>query len=149
MVSLFSCSLLSAVALILSATSPLSGTLTVRISNVKNAKGEIAVALYNSSETFLTKKGQAYLKRNAVNTTGAATIQFDNLPHGTYAIAIYHDINGNRELDKNMLGIPSEPYGFSNNIVPTFRVPTFDETKFSFRESSRTLTIGLQTWKLN
>jgi uncharacterized protein (DUF2141 family) len=124
------------------------GDLTVFISNVKAPKGEVAIALYKSQQTFLVKKQQAYLKRGVISSTGTVRMQFDDLPHGEYAIAIYHDVNNNKELDKNMMGIPSEPYGFSNNIVPTFRVPTFDEARFSFQETTSSLTIRLQSWRL-
>ncbi len=124
------------------------GDLTVLISNVKSPKGEVAIALYKSQQTFLVKKQQAYLKRGTISSTGTVSVQFNDLPHGEYAIAIYHDVNNNKELDKNMLGIPSEPYGFSNSIVPTFRVPTFDEARFVFQETTGSLTIRLQSWKL-
>lgn len=127
---------------------PDTGNLTVLISNVKAPKGEVAIAIYKNQETFLVKKQQAFLKRGTVSSTGTVSMQFTNLPHGDYAIAIYHDVNNNKELDKNMLGIPSEPYGFSNNIVPTFRVPTFDEARFSFRETASSMTIRLQSWSL-
>lgn len=47
-----------------------------------------------------------------LNKSAEATIR---VKPGKYAVVAFHDVNGNEELDKNMLGIPTEPYGFSNN----------------------------------
>src|SRR3546814_16611886 len=49
---------------------------------------------------------------------------------GTYAIAIYHDENGDRKFDRSMLGLPEEGYGFSNNAAVVLAPPSFDAVKF-------------------
>ena len=50
------------------------------------------------------------------------------IPKGAYALALFHDSNSNGILDKNFLGIPSERYGFSNNVHPLFSEPSFSST---------------------
>ena len=55
---------------------------------------------------------------------------FANLEAGDYAVMLFHDANSNGELDSNMLGIPSEGYGFSNN-VGRFGKPDFEEAMFT------------------
>ena len=52
------------------------------------------------------------------------------LHHGEYAITLFVDFNGNKEMDKNFLGIPKEPYGFSNNVIGKMSAPPFDQAKF-------------------
>ena len=52
------------------------------------------------------------------------------LPFGEYAITLFVDFNGNKKIDKNFLGIPKEPYGFSNNVIGNMSAPTFDQAKF-------------------
>ena len=52
------------------------------------------------------------------------------LPFGEYAITLFVDFNGNKKIDKNFLGIPKEPYGFSNNVIGNMSAPTFDKAKF-------------------
>ena len=52
------------------------------------------------------------------------------LPLGEYAITLFVDFNGNKKIDKNILGIPKEPYGFSNNVIGNMSAPTFDQAKF-------------------
>lgn len=54
----------------------------------------------------------------------AATLRFDNLPSGTYALALIHDENGNGKLD-TVMGIPREGFGFSNNPAIRFGPPSF------------------------
>lgn len=54
------------------------------------------------------------------------------LPFGEYAITLFVDFNGNKKIDKNFLGIPKEPYGFSNNVIGNMSAPTFDQAKFEF-----------------
>ena len=53
-----------------------------------------------------------------------------DLPDGSYAIALYIDLNGNKKIDKNFLGIPKEQYGFSNNAMGTLSAPTFEQAQF-------------------
>ena len=52
------------------------------------------------------------------------------LPFGEYAMTLFIDFNGNKKIDKNFLGIPKEPYGFSNNVIGNMSAPTFDQAKF-------------------
>ena len=52
------------------------------------------------------------------------------LPLGEHAITLFVDFNGNKKIDKNFLGIPKEPYGFSNNVIGNMSAPTFDQAKF-------------------
>ncbi len=55
------------------------------------------------------------------------TVYIPDLPNGNYAIAVYHDANGNNKLDKNFLGIPTEKYGFSNDAMGSFGPPDYED----------------------
>ena len=61
--------------------------------------------------------------------TAGVECRFDGLESGDYAVAVSQDFNGNRETDTNFFGIPTEPWGVSNNVRPTLRAPTFEEAK--------------------
>ncbi len=67
---------------------------------------------------------------------------FKDIPNGIYAVSIFQDTNNNGRLDKNFLGIPTEKYGFSNNIKPLFRGANFEESKFILN-SDKNLTIDI------
>lgn len=65
------------------------------------------------------------------------------LPAGNYAVDVYHDENANQELDKNLVGMPTEKYGFSNNPSATFGPPAFKEQLVKL-DKDRTIEIKLQ-----
>lgn len=100
--------------------------LTVKINNIQHSKGEIRMALYNHAEKF-TKIDKTYRYACITPTKDELFYEFKNLEEGNYAICLFQDENGNKKLDKNYLGIPTESYAFSNNIRPRFSAPTFQE----------------------
>ena len=53
------------------------------------------------------------------------------LSYGEYAVTLFVDLDGNKKLNKNFLGIPKEQYGFSNNVMGRMSPPTFDQAKFT------------------
>jgi uncharacterized protein (DUF2141 family) len=105
-------------------------SLEVKVSGFPSNKGQAYVALFNSSETFPSYGKQ--LKGKIVEISQLkCKVTFANLNSGSYAIAVYHDVNKNDKLDKNVLGMPTESYGFSNNARATFSAPSYQDAKFS------------------
>jgi uncharacterized protein (DUF2141 family) len=125
---------------------PIGTELHVTLSNIRQVKGSVYVAVYDSEATFLSSDKLRERKIVAVTQTGDLDISFANLPPGTYAISCFHDVNGNGELDTNLVGIPTEPYGFSNNARPKFRAPTWAEAKFYLGSGGATQSIKLEKW---
>jgi uncharacterized protein (DUF2141 family) len=74
---------------------------------------------------------------------GEASLTIDSLQYGTYAIKVFHDENSNGEFDTNVLGIPSEDYGFSNNASGWFGPPRWEKAKFLFNEKDMTVQISV------
>lgn len=93
---------------------------------VETTEGFIQVALYREEGSFL-KFEQVFRNASAPAREGETRVVLDDLPAGEYAIAIFHDENGNEELDTNWLGIPREPLGFSRARMKTFGPPGFRE----------------------
>ena len=126
-----------------------SGTLVLEISHITAQTGDVHVAIFNSQGTFLKDKQYILAKRFVVdNQTGSfMRVEIPNLPYGTYAMSIYHDINNNHILDQSGLGIPIEPYALSNNVKVKWRRPSFEECKFVFGEPSKTMGFELKYWK--
>jgi uncharacterized protein (DUF2141 family) len=111
----------------------------VVIKNIRNDKGTVAAALYQSHEEFLKKTWQS---RSAASRKGEVQLVFENIPPGEYAISVMHDVNNNGELDKNAMGIPKEGFGFSNDAAGTFGPPGFDKAKFILpREGELVITL--------
>lgn len=87
----------------------------------------------------------AVFKKNyPVRAAGSMRIEIPDLPEGTYAVSCFHDVNNNGVLDKNMLGIPTEPYGFSMGARPKFRAPSWEEAKFYF--NGQQIPVWLEKW---
>jgi uncharacterized protein (DUF2141 family) len=72
-----------------------------------------------------------------------ARCDFEDIPPGTYALAVIHDENMNGKLDSNRLGMPTEGYGFSNDAKAFLRAPSFSAASFPYDGRSVNLTIGL------
>ena len=123
-----------------------STELHLSLGNIRQAKGYLYVAVYDSEANFLNPDKMVDKKIVAVGNTGTVDIVFQNLPAGVYAVSCFHDLNGNGKLDTNLLGIPTEPYGFSNNARPKFRAPHWDEAKFYLKNGTETHAIWLEKW---
>ena len=103
--------------------------LTLTISNIKQLEGRIEIGLFDVGGRFL-EEGQAYKTVSFDVKANSETIVIKNLPKGNYAVSLYHDKNSNGKCDRNFLGIPKEPYAFSNNFKPKFSAPTFKDCEF-------------------
>jgi uncharacterized protein (DUF2141 family) len=100
--------------------------LVVIVKDVKSDGGEIGCALFSSEKGFpMDATGAHVVWLRASQPT--VICKFDALAEGRYAVAVSHDLNGNRHTDTNILGIPIEDWGVSNNIRPFMRAPTFAE----------------------
>ena len=117
---------------------PISGsadTLTITVNNIKKA-GELHVAVYDNAKAFEADRGD---KGGAAPGIAAGTIEMVEpgsvtyiyeLPPGTYAIGIFHDVNLNNKMDNNFFGTPKEQYGFSNNARALLGPPAFEAAMF-------------------
>jgi len=118
----------------------LSANLSLTIKPVKQSKGNLMVAVYNSKDTF--QKNQLTAQRtDAVG--GEMEINFNDLPAGEYAVMVYHDVNGNEKLDTNLLGLPTEPWGGSLQGKRGFGAPGWNDTRLELSTSDLSMTIEL------
>jgi uncharacterized protein (DUF2141 family) len=85
-------------------------------------------------KSFL-KDGEEFIKKTIPVKEHTITITFVDLPSGYYAVALYHDENGDHVCNKNILGIPKEWFGFSKNFSPLLRAPRFDEIKILLQKN--------------
>ena len=106
--------------------------LTIEVSITKYNKGTVMLALYNSSDTYMKKTHKA-AKQEVVDNKAIFT--FKNIQKGSYAFSMFHDVNDNRKMDKNFMGIPKEPYAFSNNKKGKFGPPDFEKVQFEVNEN--------------
>lgn len=116
-----------------------SSILTVHISGIKENTGNIRLGVYKSADGFPVT-GKQYKGFEFPVKNYKASIDIKGLPKGKYAIGVMHDKNANKRLDKNMLGLPLEPYGFSNDARGIFSAPSFESAAF-YHDGSTSMTI--------
>ena len=113
----------------------------VSLRDFKNDKGNVRVGLYNEPKSFLDK---TYKSIRTKISNKEATVTFEDLPDGVYAISCYHDEDNNGELNMFMGMIPSEPYGTSNNARGFFGPPKWEDAKFELKDGElRKLDINM------
>jgi uncharacterized protein (DUF2141 family) len=120
-----------------------TGKLMVDISGFPSSDGYAMVALTNSNESYKGGEDAAIAKTKTMVVGQKAQVIFTNLPYGWYGISLYHDENNNGKMDKNMMGIPKEAYGFSNNAKGFFGKPDYKDVKFELKSSEKQIDIKL------
>ncbi|MEL6534053.1 MAG: DUF2141 domain-containing protein [Bacteroidota bacterium] len=122
-----------------------TGTLVVTVTDIDpDYEGQLLVTLYNKEEGFPTEyKTGLEIKTIPVGSKKKITVSFENIPYGTYAVAVLHDEDGDAEMDYNWVGIPTEGWVCSNEVFPALRSPYFSESSFTFNTSRKTLTLEI------
>ena len=102
--------------------------LTIVIKNIKHDTGKIYVSLHQGKEGY---DNRINFRQEIVDANSPTLRLSFDVPEGEYAIRLYHDVDDNGELNINVLGIPREPYAFSNNAKPRMSAPGWNPTKFT------------------
>lgn len=118
------------------ATTEVGVSITVNVP-VPSDDGSVIVGLYNQ-ETFMRAAPLVGLESAIVD--GKATVTFENIAPGTYAITLFHDKNGNKQMDFEPNGMPKEMYGVSNNVM-NMGPPQWSDAKFEVSSEPLTLDI--------
>lgn len=120
------------------------GTLTVLITDFPTSDGYAMLALSDTKSAYEQGQEKAYATKRSKVENASATAVFENLPFGEYGVSLYQDQNSNGQMDKNAMGIPKEPYAFSNNARAMFKKPAWEKVKFDLQEAEKTITISFK-----
>ena len=116
----------------------------VKILNIRNSTGTVDCALFESPEGFpidVLRSATNVMVIKVRNTQ--ARCDFEDIPPGTYALAVIHDENMDGKLDTNWFGVPTEGYGFSNDAQGWLGAPSFSAASFTYDGRNLELTISL------
>ena len=129
-------------ALLSTATTATAAELRVDVTGLRSGDGEVHLAVFATPETFPDSDG---MLAEAIVRAKAAGVHwvFSGLKPGTYALAIYHDENENREFDRGFLGIPLEGYAFSNGAGVFFGPPDFTDAAVTVPGKGARITIRM------
>jgi uncharacterized protein (DUF2141 family) len=104
--------------------------LTIEISGIKNSTGKIMLQLFDENEKVIKEEAGEIREKITLFT-------IQSLKPGKYAVRYFHDENLNGKMDTNLVGIPKEGYGFSNNATGKFGPPPFEKWLFEITEDKK------------
>lgn len=116
----------------------------VVIEGVRSDRGELVVELYpNDPDRFLAHLGRVErVRRKSQNPVTNACIVAPAA--GSYALVLYHDENNDELFNRSRIGLPSEGFGFSNNVRPLLRAPSLKSVLFTVPEGETTVRVRMR-----
>ena len=122
----------------------LAADLSIEVRGVRSADGRVYVAVHGpeSKDTFPSGDDTVSGLREPARI-GTLRFLVSDLPAGRYAVNAFHDENDNGELDTNLVGIPSEGYGFANDPSTTFGPPDFEDAAVTVGEASGVVVLTM------
>lgn len=104
-----------------------AGTLTVTLEDIKTTQGTISLGVFDEAGY---ESGEPVNGANITVDKATETVTIEGLEPGFYGIKLYHDVDGNGEMNANPFGMPTEPFAFSNNAKGRFGPAKWDAAKF-------------------
>lgn len=121
---------------------PASSKMVVHVTGVRPAIGEVAITVYpDDKRRFLAKGGKFARQRLRAAASVRACFW---APQGSYAVAIYHDRDGDRDFDRTIVGLPAEGFGFSNDPETRTGLPSLSAVRFRVGPGERLVPIQMK-----
>ena len=114
--------------------------LRITLTGVPKSEGTVLIGVLASEAAY--KEDEAPIATVTEKAQAGDMSFVITLPSGTYGVQAMHDLNDNGELDTGFMGIPKEPWGFSNNAKGRFGPPKWQDLVFTL-EGKSDLTIDL------
>ncbi len=116
--------------------------LVLVIDNLESPSAPVEISVYSPRDKFPTADGQ--MKKYRFTPSGRQlTVELKDLDYGQYAVATYQDLDADGQIGKNIVGIPTDPYGFSNNYKPRIKAPGFKDCEFAYNDQSAPVSITM------
>ena len=134
----------------------IAADLTVEIAGIRSNDGVIVLGLYDTSDGFnlalkvfdypdgFVRDAGRFLGASIRADTGIRRAVFWSLPPGRYAVIVFQDANRDGRIDKNIVGVPTEAYGFSRNASGFLGPPSFDDAAVEMSDGSLSIQIDMQ-----
>jgi uncharacterized protein (DUF2141 family) len=115
-----------------------TGRLTIRLKGVKEGKGKLYISLFGQEDGFPDEPAKA-MKTWVI--PAESTLDLGSFPPGTYALALLHDLDGNKKMSYSFLGMPTDGYSSSPDGGLRWSKPVFSKAKFFIRQGENRLTL--------
>ena len=109
-------------------------SLEIKINNLESNKGPIYIRILDENENPVIVGTSTVINYSS-------EISFDSISPGKYAIQFFHDENENQKMDFNLIGIPKEKFGSSNNVKPLLGPPKFEKMLINLNENEKIIII--------
>mgnify|MGYP001388769752 FL=1 len=109
-------------------------SLEIKINNLESNKGPIYIRILDENENPVIVGTTTVINYSAL-------ISFDSISPGKYAIQFFHDENENQKMDFNLIGIPKEKFGSSNNVKPILGPPKFEKMLINLNQNRKIIII--------
>lgn len=119
------------------------GEITVQVEGIAAAVGVLRLSLFNGPDGFPEKSEKALARHEEPAPENSVLVTFRDIPYGTCAVSVHHDLNSNGRLDKSFFGRPKEPIAVSNHPKIRFRAPRFREAGFIHNKNTPTIPIKM------
>ncbi len=116
----------------------------VNINNIKPIVGKLFIALDVKDTYDKDDKSNSFFSLRKKVLASSHKIIISDVNPGTYALSVFHDVDNNNKLSTNFFGVPSEGYGFSNNVVGSFSMPTFKEASFIINNKQKIISLNVE-----
>lgn len=120
------------------------GKIIIEVVELENSNGTVLSQIFKDEEKFPTISNYAFAFTKSKPKNKKATLIYENIPYGTWAISIHHDANDNNKMDRSWIGYPTEGWGVSNDAEAIIGPPSFDESKFILDKPVHRLKITMR-----
>ena len=119
-----------------------AATLTISFTDIEAPKGRIMLALFEGAAGY---NGGKPVHGAAIEVTGTtASTVITGLAPGQYGVKLFHDVNGNGQMDVNPFGMPTEPFAFSNSAKGNMGPATWEAAMFEVTPGANVQTISFK-----
>lgn len=120
-----------------------AANLTIQVENVLPAGGIVRLGLYDAAR-YPDDDSKPIASADVPAVAGTTPVTLHGIPPGVYAVQAFQDVNANDKMDTAWLGLPLEPFGFSQDARPFLSKPSFDQVKFNLGAGDNTIVLHLQ-----
>jgi uncharacterized protein (DUF2141 family) len=112
----------------------------VEVQKLRNDRGHLLAGVYDDPRGF-PREGRPTREAKVTIHGGSATVEFEGLPPGEYAVAVLHDENDDGKMNFNWLKVPKEGFGMTKFTKLKMSAPSFDEAKFEYSGGDQTVAV--------
>jgi len=116
-------------------------TLTITVSNIQAMSGSLQIGVYHSESGWVA--GEAVNGAMVTVDDVNESVTIHGLEPGEYGLKMYHDVDGDGAMSTNLMGVPLEPFAFSNNAMGRFGPASWDDAMFTVSTGENSHAINL------